>query len=525
MWQTIFTHGNRTAKMVQLMIVGLLFVVRAQAQQLDESWTITVNGQAVQVEADGGYTISNIALPDQFGASGPGSGPDFVADDYVRVTAAGEIGGQKMYAFGPPFRLRQGEVFGLYPLTITSTPPPLPESLRLTLVPTAIRVGEASVAFVEATLADGSKLDVSLATAWTSYRSSNATIAMVDANGMVLGTGPGSAFITAVNDGATSVAEILVTVANDPLTTVVGFVELEDGSRVAGAELKIVGLPLEVTSGVDGRYQFDDVPTANIAEYSIRAVADIGGQFFLGTSTNIAPVPGGLTDAGVIVLGETAGFGPVILSGMDPEDHGGFVGGPGWEMIRDIMKFVVEESGLSPQPSRVVQLGGSSTNALIAQSAAGVLGFTFTHAFGPAISTVNLFDYDAIYMPTSLADVGGGMSQAELDLINQRGPEIITYINTGGGVAAFAQNLPGGYGWFPLTGLQVAIPSTGTGITITPEGQLILSPSAIQVEPFHTAFVGPPGYFGLDVLAVESGGAMQAIIIGGIVLIPMPTGQ
>ncbi len=46
----------------------------AQAfEVLDETWTVTVNGQSVQVNPDGSFTIPNVSAADQFGPGGPGA--------------------------------------------------------------------------------------------------------------------------------------------------------------------------------------------------------------------------------------------------------------------------------------------------------------------------------------------------------------------------------------------------------------------------------------------------------------------
>ena len=318
-----------------------------------------------------------------------------------------------------------------------------------------------------------------------------------------------------------STAQIVVIDANDPLTTIVGFVEFEDGLPAGGAEISILGLPNETATFADGSYVLPGVPTFGVPDYTIRAETEVAGETFLGTAADVSPVPDGLTDAGVIVLGETGGFGPIIVSGMDPEDHGSSVGGAGWQMIQDIVFFVVENSALTPDPGKIAHLGGSSSVFSITQSAVTPLGYTIDHIQGTEILAVDFLNYDCVYMPTASADISGGLSQTELGYINQRGPEIIDFVNAGGGLAAFAQNLSGGFEWFPLGGLDTVNLGAGgsTGITVTKEGAFILSPSATAVEPFHQAFVGPPGFFGLDVLALESGGQQRPLIIGGLAII------
>ncbi|MCH9021749.1 MAG: DUF642 domain-containing protein, partial [Planctomycetes bacterium] len=215
-------------------------------------------------------------------------------------------------------------------------------------------------------------------------------------------------------------------------------------------------------------------------------------------------------------------FGPMIFSGMDPEEH--LV--PGDDMIRDILEFVVSNSTLHPAPQNIAMLGGSTAVHADAAAIVSELGYTVTRLTGAAITNADFNPlttvYDAIYMPTSIVDWVGGLSAADMVLINARGPDIVGFVNDGGGLAAFSQNVVGGYGWMPLGGLQVVdlSPQGLTGITVTPEGNAILSPSATAVEPYHQAFLGPEGFFGLDVLATESSGQLRTIIIGGLGTLP-----
>ena len=81
--------------------------------QLDETWTVSVNGQTVQVNSDGSFRIPNIPAPDQFGVSGPGSPPDFLSDDFLRVVGVSTAGGVTRYVVSEPFQFSQGESFNL----------------------------------------------------------------------------------------------------------------------------------------------------------------------------------------------------------------------------------------------------------------------------------------------------------------------------------------------------------------------------------------------------------------------------
>ena len=123
----------------------------------------------------------------------------------------------------------------------------LPDATTLTTI------GQTTQVRVTATYADKSTGDVSPATSWTSYRISNPAVATVNKDGLVTGTGPDIAYITAVNEGVTSVAQVNVT-PGDPLTTVNGFLRRQDNSPAVGVVVSISGLGLSATVAVDGSF-------------------------------------------------------------------------------------------------------------------------------------------------------------------------------------------------------------------------------------------------------------------------------
>ena len=242
----------------------------------------------------------------------------------------------------------------------------------------------------------------------------------------------------------------------------------------------------------------------------------------------------------VVFMTQGALAGPVILSGMDPEDHR-FEAEPtataALEMVEDIMTFI--HNMATNGGSGILMLGGSenSTPFDVADEAAGLEGITLTHAFGADIGTEDFSGFAALYMPTVDSElngafgslVGEGLTVADLDLINGRAGDIQDFVNGGGGLGAFSQNEPNGYQWFPLGGLETTDLGFGgaTGVCVTTEGMAVLEPSATSVEPFHTTFDGPAGFFGLEVLARDDDAGTPecdgpAIIIGGLTVIITP---
>jgi hypothetical protein len=91
---------------------------------------------------------------------------------------------------------------------------------------------------------------------------------------------------------------------SDPgLTTVEGFVQAEDGSPVAGAEVRIQGQPdLLAVSRPGGRFYILNVNTA-LGLIHVKASKQIeGGLLATGANTGLPPCANGITDVGAITI-------------------------------------------------------------------------------------------------------------------------------------------------------------------------------------------------------------------------------
>ncbi|MCR9245429.1 MAG: carboxypeptidase regulatory-like domain-containing protein [bacterium] len=279
---------------------------------LDESFTLTVGGRSLQLGADGFFHIQNIPAPDAFGAGGPGTAPDFLSDDYLRVTGNGTFQGAPCYVFSEPFQIRQGRTTVLNDLTFTSTPPPMPTRLALSLDrPALTSQFPTANAQVLATLPDGSIRDFTQRTDWTIYRTSDPAVATVGENGLVTAVGDGVAVITATNEGVSSVARIEVRL-DAQLTTVVGFAQLPDGTPVVGASLAVIGQGATGTSGNDGRFEIPNV-LATQGSIALLATATVGGNQLRGSTGQLTTIPEGFTDAGIVTLAEASSAGTDFL--------------------------------------------------------------------------------------------------------------------------------------------------------------------------------------------------------------------
>jgi hypothetical protein len=270
--------------------------------ELDHNWQVTVAGQLVPVNPDGSFTIRNISAPDNFGPGGPGTPPDFVSDDFVRVIGQRDYHGNMIYAFSEPFQIRSGTSFTVPGLTYTRIAPPAPESITAIPDNTLLTaLGQTTQVRVWGTLANGTNTDLTARTLWTSYRSSNPAIATVDPDGVVTARGRGMVFITAVNDGATSVCQIDVS-PGDLLTEVRGFIRDTNGVPASGIILNLVGFATPpVTSGVDGSFVFTNVPSG-LGNFQIIGRLITSNAAFFVTSPILFPVPDGITDAGNLIL-------------------------------------------------------------------------------------------------------------------------------------------------------------------------------------------------------------------------------
>lgn len=272
---------------------------------LGDGWTVAINGQHAVPLPRGGFQVPNISAADLFGEDGTGSSPDFLSDDFLRVTGTATINDLSYYAFTDPFQIRQGETFLVGDLTITKTPPPLPQSIAIDAPDgTVLEPGQTSQLVVTGTLGDGTQIDVTPRSAWTIYRTSNPAVASVGQDGLVsAGQQVGTAFITATNEGAAAAKRITVT-AQVVTTTVEGFVQLEDGTPVEGA-VAVTPLGGMGTSDDAGHFAFEVQVASRVSSLSVRASAQVKGRTYSGTVVAGPVMPGGVTDAGVITLTAT----------------------------------------------------------------------------------------------------------------------------------------------------------------------------------------------------------------------------
>jgi cysteine-rich repeat protein len=213
-------------------------------------------------------------------------------------------------------------------------------------------------------------------------------------------------------------------------------------------------------------------------------------------------------------LADAAGF--VVVSGDDADDFGhcSYVPDASFDcggLYPALLSRAVATS--STGGTEILVIGASSSYALQAinnwnNPMNGGPGATLTFASSPAmIAAVDLTDYTVVYIASVDIQTPGGLTPDQLVALNGRAAAIATYVNVDGGslLALTEAGAAGGWGWLP-----VALTTQDTDFTAaapTPD-LTALSPGTTAANLshccFHNVFTGPPGFSGLDVLAVAT---------------------
>jgi len=194
--------------------------------------------------------------------------------------------------------------------------------------------------------------------------------------------------------------------------------------------------------------------------------------------------------------------GGIFLTGHDPDFHsvGGNTTGA-QHIIQRAVSFVT--SGIaSPRLLLVTDVhspGAGYIDPRLGMNAAGFSGYDVADdgSGGGAIKdlhTVNFSNYDVVVVAS---DYGGWLRQAELDILNARSSAIISFINGGGGLVAFAES--GGasgsqtshnrFGFLPFVVSSTPLSQSETANALTPFGtSLGLVNSDINGNFSHNVF-------------------------------------
>ena len=253
--------------------------------------------------------------------------------------------------------------------------------------------------------------------------------------------------------------------------------------------------------------------------------------------------------------------GPIIIAGTDADDHGLVSGGvnlTGWLFMQKAFENL--GGAVSNTNKTVVCLGcnaggaGSAFTSAFGLSSLAGSGWTsialtsvsdITNFFN-GTGTTNLSNAGIIYMPTTAANVGGGITDAQLAPVNTNGTAINTFVAGGGGLFTQEQGTSSiGYGWLTalLPGLNFhtsGIADSGS-LSLTAAGNAafpgLTNTDVSNATPWHVWFDGSLG--GLSTLVtgpvfgaagaqlpgsvIIGGGAGTVIVCGGPNGPPCPT--
>jgi len=225
-----------------------------------------------------------------------------------------------------------------------------------------------------------------------------------------------------------------------------------------------------------------------------------------------------------IALPATAQSGSIFLTGHDPDFHaslGGnasgartinsaaisFVMNPAFNpfVASGVTKFLfVESKGSVP---------GGHTNGVNGITSSGyTLGVNFDHHdFTTLDAALNGLGntYSALVVAS---DFGGILRQAELNILNARSADIISFLNAGGGLYAMAESNNGAgltptggrFGYLPFVTTTTPLDQTESGVTVTPFGaSLGLTNAHVNGNASHNIFTDT---FGLQIVDRDASG-------------------
>jgi hypothetical protein len=218
--------------------------------------------------------------------------------------------------------------------------------------------------------------------------------------------------------------------------------------------------------------------------------------------------------------------GPVLINGTDADDHGSATTSAnldGWLYIQRALEAMAPK--VRNGQKVVVCLGCNSQVAVSAfisafdkssLPASGWSRKTITsslelNAFYSAslvAGVQTIFGTGIVYMPSDRINALGGLTEAQLDIVNANATALSVHLEAGGGLFTLMQaGVPNGYGW-----LKSLIPGAGvSSANIVADAPLLATPAftaAFPTLPFsslgtaahaHAYFTGPTG--GLSVLA------------------------
>lgn len=231
--------------------------------------------------------------------------------------------------------------------------------------------------------------------------------------------------------------------------------------------------------------------------------------------------------------------GSIFLTGHDPDFHallGGnalgaqhinqaainFIQDPGFNpFVAAAPKFLLVESTIAPPGGHTI-----GTNGIIASGYAAGVNFD-RHDATTLNAALNLLGVPGGYSAIVVcSDFGGILTQAELNILNARTPDIATFVDAGGGLYAMAEGNSGAgltpaggfYNFVPGVVSSLALNQNESGFSVTPFGaSLGLTSGDINGNASHTVFTGIGA-----LTIVDQDAAGNILSIAGRVNIPGP---
>jgi hypothetical protein len=241
-----------------------------------------------------------------------------------------------------------------------------------------------------------------------------------------------------------------------------------------------------------------------------------------------------------IILGSNAAWaGSIFLTGHDPDFHAQSDPGEnptGAQHINQVAINYVTDSVFNPFTTGTSKL-------LFVESTGSIPGGHRQGAFGMNVSGFTNYDlvsasglnaaldllgttYNAIVVAS---DFGGILTQAELNILNARSADIISFLNLGGGLYAMAESNGGAhltptggrFGFLPFVVSSTAFDQSESGITVTPFGQSLgLVNADVNGNFSHNIFTSTGG---MNVVDVDARGNILSLAVrsqitsGGVV--------
>lgn len=241
----------------------------------------------------------------------------------------------------------------------------------------------------------------------------------------------------------------------------------------------------------------------------------------------------------LMVFAPLVSAGPVIIAGTDIDDHGSATASANQEGWLFLQRALESSAGLVKNAQKVVvclgcngQVATSAFNSAFDKSSLPAAGWTrrslttaadltsfFSTAAVPGAQTV--FTSGIVYMPSDRINALGGLTEAQLDIINANAAGLAQHVASGGGLIALLQTgVVNGFGWLKSTNQNLVVDTTGIDALGTLTGTNALSAfPALNVgllgaaSHAHAHFRGPLG--GLSTLATGVAGVGSGALDDG----------